>query len=354
MLFFENLFNDLNNIIKNTHINFKLVNIKELNEKPERYLNHNEFTSENVEKYIKNNLKYSYEINYENNCIIYFRKNKIINKNLPKIIKTILFIIIIIKKLFNRKQSQKVYFFETTLKKKFPKKNTVLNPDNINTALTYLEEEHLNGDIILYRKEEVIKVLIHELIHSNCIDHKIIYSKNSRLFSKMFCSNYSVLLNESFTETMACIINLYIIFILECIYGKDNIHDKIIYNKKELDKMFYNECMYSDYMCSKIKTFYKIDKISNIIKNSKDCIEIFPQETNVISYYFLKNILLHNIKRFDKLMIKYSKDYKITDSKFILELIKLIIDDMKGIDNRFKNVNDKNNSLKMSYYEIRV
>jgi hypothetical protein len=118
--------------------------------------------------------------------------------------------------------------------------------------------------------------------------------------------------------------------------------------------MFYDECIYSNYICSKIKTFYKINKICNIIKKNNQCKEYFLQETNVISYYFLKNILLHNIDNFDKLMMKYSKDYKIINNEFIIELIKLIMDDMNNIDKRLKNIKDKNNSLRMSYYDIEL
>jgi hypothetical protein len=173
MIFFKRLFDDLNNIIKSIKINYNNVSIKRLNETPNKYLKDNDFTSKSMHNYIIKNLKYCFEIKYENNSIIYFRKDDKLNK-LPKIIKNIIFTIVIIKKLFNRDQSQKIYFFETSKKKKFPKKVKALDPDNINTALTYLEAEHLNGDIILYRKEEVIKVLIHELIHSNLIDSNII------------------------------------------------------------------------------------------------------------------------------------------------------------------------------------
>jgi hypothetical protein len=117
--------------------------------------------------------------------------------------------------------------------------------------------------------------------------------------------------------------------------------------------MFKNECTYSNYICSKIKTFYNIDKIGNIIKKNNKCIILFPQKTNVISYYFLKNILLNNIDRLDYLMNKYSNNYKINNNKFITELIKLIINDMKKIDKRLIYIYDKNNSLKMSYYELK-
>ena len=92
------------------------------------------------------------------------------------------------------------------LEKKFPKKNEILGPNEVNSGLTFLDV-HKNGDIILYRKEELLKVLIHELIHSNLIDEKIIFSGSINEFSKLFCVNYNILLNEAFTESFATIIN---------------------------------------------------------------------------------------------------------------------------------------------------
>jgi hypothetical protein len=352
--FFQNLFNDLKFIIKNNRNNKnnknkinKNIILKKINDTSSKYLVDSDFTSKNINNYILKYLIYCYEFKYNNITIIYFtRKNLIIRDNIgnnvPKIITKMFFTIEIMQKLFKREdKAQKLIFFETNKKKQFPKKVKALEANNVNTAFTFIDSEHLNGDIILYRKEEAIKVLIHELLHSNCIDHKIIYSEKSKQFSNLFCSNYKVLLNECFTETMACIINIFIIFIV-----KNN-------NKKqELEKMFKNEYMYSNYICSKIKTFYNIKKISNIIKIN-NCVEHFPQLTNVLSYYFLKNILLKNINKFDILMTKYSKDYKITNENFITDLIKLIINNIEELDSCLLTIKDNNNKLKMSYYEMK-
>ncbi len=337
------LYNNLENIISNTYIDKLNIKVNEIKCNPREYLFDSDFTSANISNHILKNLIYSYKFEYDNNTIIYFCSKKIKNiNNPPDIIIKMFYIIVIIKKLYQRKHNQKLIFFETNLKKIFPKNNfkskpKILNADNINTALTFVVNNK-NGDIILYRKEECIKVLIHELIHSNCIDYNIIFSKNSKLFSNLFCSNYQVLLNECFTETIACIINVYYIYITG-IY-------KMIDSNLTVNKMLYNECVYSNYICSKIKTYYGINKISNIIKNK--CTEQFPQQTNVLSYYFLKNILLNDIIEFDLLLYKY----KITDEIFIRKLIKLIIDNINKIDKRIYDINDNNNSLKMSYYEV--
>jgi hypothetical protein len=341
--FFMKLYNDLEYIIKNTKIDKDKLIIKKCNEISNDYLVDSDFTSQNIKDYINKNLKYCNKISYENNSIIYFSSSE--KNNIPIFIKKMMFIIIIIKKLFDRKYDQKVIFFETNKKKEFPnkKKIEILNSNNINTAFTIIEFGNKNGDILLYRKEECIKVLIHELVHSNLVDELLIYSNKSKDFKHLFCSNYKVLLNECVTESLACIIN---IFIISICCNK---------SKKELDKMFYNECLYSNYICSKIKSYYKIDFIKNIIKNknsNKECITYFPQYTNVLSYYFLKNILLINHLSYGELYKKYNKKYKIVNEKFIDDIIKLLINDINKIDKRLTKIEDKNKSLKMSYYEI--
>lgn len=341
--FFMKLYKDLNNIIKKTKIDAKNIFIKSIDIKEiSTYLDDNDFTSKNMQKYIVNNLKYGYEITYLNNTIIYFTSKKF--NAIPKLIKHMMFIIVVLKKLFKREYSQKLIYFETNKKKEFPTKNnikiTTLSPDNVNTAVTFIDL-HKNGNIILYRKEEAIKVLIHELIHSNLIDEKLIFTNKNTEFTKLFCTNYKILLNEAFTETMACIINIFIIHIINN------------FKTSELDKMFLNEFTYSNYICSKIKTYYKIDKLSHIIKQNgedKECIDYFPQQTNVFSYYFLKNILLKNHILLGKLLKKHSIDYKIVDDICTVNIMKLLINNISDLDNRLIKINDKNKSLKMSLY----
>lgn len=339
--FIISLYKNLKELINKTEIKKDEIKIKELKDKPEKYLIDNEFTSTNIKNYIIKNLRNCYEFTYDNNKIIYFSKNEI--NSLPKIIYKMMYVIVLIKKLFLRKYSQRIYYYETSNRKEFPKmKNKILDSDNVNTALTFLEDE-TNGDIIIYRKEECLKVLIHELIHSNLIDEITIKSRTSREFRYFICSNYKILLNEAITETLACIINLLIICIIK---------NKTI---KEMNDMFKNEYYYSNYICSKIKSYYNIKNIKNIIKNNgnnKECITYFPQYTNVFSYYFLKNILLNNHIKFGEVYKKYSKNYKINDDMFNKVIIKLLKEDVNKLDKRVIDVKDNNKSLKMSYYEI--
>lgn len=334
-IFFMNLYNNIKNILKTNLVTE--IKIVELENKPENYLEDNNFTSANIKNKILTKLKYSYDISNKNNRIIYFTSKKI--SKIPLIIKHMMIIINMLKILFNRTDSQKVIYFETLEKKKFPKKdNLAFGPNEVNSGLTFLDL-HKNGEIILYRKEELLKVLIHELIHSNLIDEKIIFSKKIKDFSNIFCVNYRILLNEAFTESFATIINLFYI------------HIQIKGNKKDLNSMFQNEMKYSDYISSKIMNYYNIDKISNIIKNNDNCTSFFPQKTNVFAYYILKNILLSKHLLFGNIINKYNDNYKINDEKCINEIIKLIVEYIYILDDN-QILNDKNNSLRLCLYEL--
>ena len=345
-IFFMKLYNDIKNIINKQVLGN--IEIKRITEDPFFYFKDNTFTSSNIKDKIKIELKYGYQFMNNNNIIIYYTKKEI--TKVPLIIENMFAIINILKKLFNRKFFQRVIFFETLEKKEFPQKdNLILGSNEVNTGVTInndFQNHSHNGDIILYRKEEVLKVLIHELIHSNLIDKKIIKSDDVAKFSNIFCVNYKILLNEAFTESIALIINLFYI------------HIKCNFNKKILDIMFQNEVNYSNYICSKILSYYKIDKISDVIKKDKNCNKIFPQKSNVFSYYFLKNILISDHISYGNILNKYYHErfhYKINNKKCINEIIDLLINNIYLLDKRiYKISNDKNNSLQLCLYEMKL
>ena len=333
--YFMNIYNNIKNILKIIKIN----NIK-INEVNKQIIENNNFTSNEIKNTINNKLKYSYHINYDNNNIYYITSKKILK--IPKIIKNMFTIIILLKKLFNRNNfEQNIQYFETNLKKKFPKNKTkVLGINECNSGLTNISTNK-NGNIILFRKEEILKVLIHELIHSNLIDYNIIFSKKNISMNEIICVKYNILLNEAYTETFATIIN---IFYLHLINNLD---------KKILNEMFNNELKYSTYISSKIIHYYKIDNIEFIIKNNNYCKNIFPQNTNVFSYYIIKNILLYNHYNLSKILLNNKIEYKISDDNTINEIIKLIKNNILNFNKRlinFKNIKDNNNSLRMCLY----
>jgi hypothetical protein len=337
MKLYDNFYKIINNISINN------IKIENYNNSEIDNLKNNKFTSQDILNNIIDTLKYNYLIIFENNSIVYYSSKSIKNNKIPKIITHMFIIIKALKILFNRNNhNQKVVYFETCNKKLFPLNNSILSPNEVNSGLTNLDF-HKNGNIILFRKEELLKVLIHELIHSNLIDEKIIFSNKIKSFSNGFCVKYNILLNEAFTETFALILNMFYINII----GNNN--------KSNLNIMFTNELKYSDYICSKIMHYYNIKNIEDVIKKNNICNKDFPQKTNVFSYYILKNILLYQHIKLGNIIKKYTIYYKINDESSITEIIELINKNINNLNNRLLNVNnDKNKSLRLCLYELKI
>ena len=333
--FFNKLYINFLKIIKSIDLKNLIINKIELKDE----LEINNFVSNNIIIKAKE-LVFSYLITFDDIKIIYFTKKKI--KSIPKKIYECIKIIKTLKILFNRDDfSQTIEIYDLYLKKLFPKKNDILGPNNVNTAYCNVHPDH-NGNITIYRNEELIKVLIHELMHSNLVDKELIFSNISLEVTKKICSNYNILLNEGFTETYACIIHLFWIGY------------KLNKNKKYINSLFNNEIKYSMYICSKILNYYDIKNIDEIIENNKKCYNIFKQKSNVFSYYFIKLILFVNIDKFSTLLKKYTKYNRIYNKKFLKEFLNLVLDNIRDLNNYIINVNDKNNSLKLTLYELKM
>jgi hypothetical protein len=335
------------------------------------------YISETVIKYIKSHLTHYYLIEYDNNIIYYFVKNqtKSINKKINKDINELCRLIYTIKILFNRtnkNNKQVLYYFPTPLKKRINNNTHILGVNECNTGYSHLESLyekkkdihccHSNGNIYIFRKEEHYKVLIHELIHACYKDRDMILSDENELFSKNFCVNQQILLNESYTETIATILNLFYLHII--LYNKSQNKNK---NKNKnmniLELMYINETKYSFYTMAKILNFYKINSINDFTKysNQKGCNTVFLQETNVFSYYIVKPLLLYNVSIFSAFLKKYTDNFSVVSKdcvKYFSKMILNIIHNDKKIQNiikmlllKFKNC--KNKSLRLTLYELK-
>lgn len=186
-------------------------------------------------------------------------------------------------KLFDNKEYNEelnIYLIPSSFKKKFPDKCS-FDVENINSGVTItnLENNKLSY-ILLWRTEEMIKVLIHELIHFLKLDFSdVTRQKNTKKYDNIIISllnrnlkNYKIhdlLLNESLTETMA--IFFHSIFLSFHINKKNCI--------KLTSKILNLELYFSLIQCSKI-----IKKI-----NSNNYCE---EKTSLSSYFFIKTLFL--------------------------------------------------------------
>ena len=101
--------------------------------------------------------------------------------------------------------------------------------------------------------------------------------------------------------------------------------------------------------------YYNIDNLNKIFNKNRDknlCKSIFPQKTNIIAYYVFKPLILLNLNLFASMYEKYSVDYRISNG-FIEHFIKFILDHINDLNEIIIKENiSKNNSLRMTLYEI--
>lgn len=150
----------------------------------------------------------------------------------------------------------------------------ILCPSNINSGSSIM-----GINVMIWRKEEVHKVLIHELIHFFGFDfhsHNHGYDE----LRKYVMDTYNVRVvdspNESYTECIATIIHsLFVSF----------------YTHKSFSDVFRYELLFTLYQVSKILSFYKMNTIDEL------GYKIITQTTSVFSYFFIKGLLLFNIDK---------------------------------------------------------
>ncbi len=234
------------------------------------YLQNGWFVDLNIKLYVENNINKCEHYSFQHMELYYFFNN---NNNIDINIKYDLLqhIYKISKWLYSILPSKKITlcYFDTPIKKTYNNSVNFLSSENVNSGSS---SDKL---IMIWRREEICKVLIHELIHYLDMDIK----NDTRLFNiiKYNIGNieYPIIINETITELQAQFLN--------------TIYQSIILNDKAFDnfKTMYNyEQIFSWYQFAKIMKYYSINnyKIDNLVKH-------FNQSTNVFSYYILKSLL---------------------------------------------------------------
>ena len=247
-----------------------------------------------------------------------------------------------------------IYIYAIDDKKYLPEKQmNILSPNNCNSAVTTSCME--KTEIIVYRREEWFKVLIHESFHSLGLDFAM-YSTDifkDKIEAIFPLKNLDI--TESYAEFWATIIN--------CLFCSFNLLDR----KSNFEKfMLYNsffiqfEQIYSllqmvkilNFMGIEYKSLYQKDPISVSIRKY-----LYKEKTNVFAYYILKCLLLFHCNDFlhwcsknnvhifrfnrtpDNLMSFIDFIKKIYNSESFLDSLK----NMKSFLKNIKKNNDTNN-----------
>ena len=202
-----------------------------------------------------------------------------------------------------------LYIYFTSLKKKLPNSNIhILGENNVNTAFTY--SCPVNSEIVIFRKEEWFKVLMHETFHNFALDFSDMNSQSSickeRILS-IFPLNSNVNLYEAYTEFWAELMNA-----LFCSYyltvNKINQQGGAVSESELMEELLSNfdffinfERTYGffqlvktlDFMGLTYKDLYSKKYDSVALRNT-----LYKENSNILSYYIIRPILMNNYQGF--------------------------------------------------------
>jgi len=264
------------------------------------------------------------QYNFKNtNVNLYLYNNRLSKKLINEILDLINFSITLFNNVHKPKENIKIYFFQINEKKTINiKKNNQLIGDNINTGYTQSFSDMNEDYIVIYRMEELKKVLIHELIHLYNL-HGFMSPSNIEINNFIKSTNPRFSIFEAYTETLAVLIYTYY-------YSKKN--------NEDFERLINEQLNFSFLQSAKILYNQKIFNINNLGKKR------INETTNATSYFILKCAILNNLNL-------YKNIFNEKDGISLLnnEKIKLFDENLiKSIKNKkFKeNINESLEDLK--------
>ena len=164
-----------------------------------------------------------------------------------------------------------VYIYLTNINRILPKSSIhVLEPVHINGGVSNVCVKKSLSEIVIFRREEWFKVLIHETFHNYGLDFSdLIINSLKNSFRNLFPINSEMLIFEAYTEYWGELINMCFICFITSQNSKDNEKEKFIQLIRELINI---EKSFSLFQCNKIlhhmgleyTDLFKKDNISNI------------------------------------------------------------------------------------------
>jgi len=191
----------------------KILNVAQI-PKPNTF-NKNSFPTEiinHIDKTMLYNISYTFSL-FNREINIYF----VVEHSSPEYhieiyneyVETILKWLYIVNEYSSKTCSKKIniFMYLTSLTKKLPTSNiTILDENHVNTAFTYTCP--VDSEIVVFRKEEWFKVLMHETFHNFALDFSDMNtSECTTHMLSIFKVNSDVNLYEAYTEFWAEIMN---------------------------------------------------------------------------------------------------------------------------------------------------
>jgi hypothetical protein len=193
-----------------------------------------------------------------------------------------------------------LYIYFTSLTKKLPPSNIyVINENNVNTAFTY--SCHHDPEIVIFRKEEWFKVLIHETFHNYALDFSDMNTHreicNPAILS-IFPVQSDVNLYEAYTEFWAEIMNVIFCSYYVALDQNSTSDEELLSNfdffiNFERTYGFFQMIKTLNFMGLTYKNLYSKKEESSLMRET-----LYKEDSNILAYYIIRPILLHNYQGF--------------------------------------------------------
>lgn len=172
-----------------------------------------------------------------------------------------------------------IHIIFSSLKKTLGKSNTEMDAYHVNSAFTTSCKEET--DIVIYRNEEWLKVLIHETFHSLGLDFSSLSYDEEAEIGTLFSvqSSEKVRLYEGYCEYWAEVMHIVIMSYMDTKTKKDYLQC--------FDFMMRRQLQFSVFQMVKILKHHEMTYHDMTSRR-----ETFREKTHILSYYIVKSLLL--------------------------------------------------------------
>ena len=202
-----------------------------------------------------------------------------------------------------------LFIYMTPFKKELPdERGDAFDSEHANTGMSYHCEE--NNQVVVYRKEEWFKVLIHELFHAmglSFIESDIpaqVDAAMQKLLQKMYAISHSVRIYETYCEIWARILNV----MFDCFAddtghygsGENSDYEFAVFGECVM-KGLHSDAKFALHQCAKI--MHHVGIHPEVLLNPTDenraiVAEKYRENTNVFAYYVLTCVLQNSPELF--------------------------------------------------------
>ena len=267
---------------------------------------------------------YSYRVNFSN-CSVDLNihcKSESIDELLHHILEILKFMMSI----DDNKKSFSLHIYLTDYKKYLNRGS--YTPEGVNSGST-----DRNDSIIIWRKEDILKVLIHEIIHllgfDNVEDNEDIINHYNVKYN---LGNKKLNIYEAYTEIWALLIHSYYLALVT---------QKSLITKISVKELFQDYVLIEKHWCNELG-----GKLLSFFKEGED----IDERTNTMSYYIIKTEILNDLKGFLELCKNPKISIRMNDNKRFLDYLKNL-SKIKKIKSSQKRLSSTMiiNSLKIKY-----